>query len=361
MKHFLTFIILISSILFSLPRYSIQESSGCINCHINPTGSGMRNDYGSNVYSLDELSIRKWINTGDEDWDGYISDNIQIGGEFRIQSYDGQDKNRIFPMQIDLYSNIDINDNVDLFFKYGDESEFYAILKNIFNLSWIKVGKTMPNYGFKLDDHTSFIRGGNSGNTHIADNHNLDQGLLFDYMSGYKDPIIIESGLKFGKSVNFTFSVSSGLRDVSDEELINFTSNINYINKLDFGSFLFGTSFMKEHDFTMAGLYGGFSRGKMTFSYEIDKTQQWISDYESIASYAEIAYKPIQGIHVIAKYDYFDKDYDLQDGAVSRYSLGMNVFPYNILEIKFQMRHYLVETLDLDLDTEYLIQFHTWF
>jgi len=58
---------------------------------------------------------------------------------------------------------------------------------------------------------------------------------LFDYMSGYKDPIIIESGLKFGKSVNFTFSLSSGLRDVSDEELINFTSNINYINKLDFG------------------------------------------------------------------------------------------------------------------------------
>ena len=29
--------------------------------------------------------------------------------------------------------------------------------------------------------------------------------------------------------------------------------------------------------------------------------------------------------------------------------------------VKFQMRHYLVETLDLDLDTEYLIQFHTWF
>ena len=71
------------SALFSLPIYSLQQATNCISCHVNPTGGGMRNDYGSNVYSLDELPLERWIEKGDEDWDGYISDHFQIGGDFR--------------------------------------------------------------------------------------------------------------------------------------------------------------------------------------------------------------------------------------------------------------------------------------
>ncbi len=90
MNMIFIFLLIFISTLFSLPNYSIQESSGCINCHVNPTGGGMRNDYGSNIYTLDDLSIRKWIKNDEKKFDGFIKDNIQIGGEFRIQSYDGQ-------------------------------------------------------------------------------------------------------------------------------------------------------------------------------------------------------------------------------------------------------------------------------
>ena len=57
MKLFIFFIFLNS--LFSLPRFSLEESASCMSCHINPTGGAMRNDYGSNVYTLDELTVRK--------------------------------------------------------------------------------------------------------------------------------------------------------------------------------------------------------------------------------------------------------------------------------------------------------------
>ena len=63
MKLIVLFFLLNS--LFSLPRFSLEESSSCMSCHINPTGGSMRNDYGSNVYTLDELTIRKWIPKGD--------------------------------------------------------------------------------------------------------------------------------------------------------------------------------------------------------------------------------------------------------------------------------------------------------
>ena len=349
--------LLFTSILFSLPSYSIEEGSGCINCHVNPTGGGMRNDYGSNIYSLDELSIRKWIKNNEKEFDGFIKDNIQIGGEFRIQSYDGQKESSIFPMQIDLYSNIEFNNDVSIFMKYGSEIELYVLLDNLFKSDWIKIGKTMSNYGLRLDDHTSFIRGGNSSKTYVSSGL-VDEGLIFDYAGSYEDPNLIEIGAKINKNINLTSSVSTGILDHNKE---NITISVSYKNKIGFGSVLFGTSFMKEDDLKMIGLFGGISKGKLTFSCEIDRVNNWIINYESIASYFEMMYKPIQGVYIIAKYDYFDKNSNLLDGSVDRYSFGVNVFPSNMLEIKFQLREYKLYSIDFDTDTEYLVQLHTWF
>ena len=105
------YLLLIISIntLFALPRFALEQGSSCVNCHVNPTGSGMRNDHGTNVYNLDELTIRKWISKGNEDWDGSITDHIQIGGEFRILSFEGNSESATFPMQADIYTKVDIN------------------------------------------------------------------------------------------------------------------------------------------------------------------------------------------------------------------------------------------------------------
>ena len=35
------------------------------------------------------------------------------------------------------------------------------IFNDILKKGWLKIGQSKPNYGLKLDDHTSFIRGGN--------------------------------------------------------------------------------------------------------------------------------------------------------------------------------------------------------
>ena len=53
MKIAILFLIL--NCLYGLPRFSLEQGSQCIICNINPTGGGMRNDHGSNVFSLDEL------------------------------------------------------------------------------------------------------------------------------------------------------------------------------------------------------------------------------------------------------------------------------------------------------------------
>lgn len=355
MRALLSLLVFISVIL-GLPNYAVEQNSNCINCHVNPTGGLMRNDYGSNIYSLDELSIRKWINE-DKEFDGFISDNIQIGGEFRIQSYTGQESNSVFPMQIDLYSNVEFENNISLFMKYGAKQELYLLLDGYNNVDWIKIGKTIPDYGLKLDDHTSFIRGGNSLNTFIYSG-SIDQGLIFDYAAEYNDPILIEMGLKINKNISLTSSISNGI--VSDNEN-NITISIKSKSSSLYGNLLFGSSLMKEKDFKMLGVFGGFSKNKLTLSFEFDKAYNWIENYKSLASYMELIYKPIQGVHLTAKYDYFDKDISVLNGSTERYSIGFNFFPINMLELKFQIREYELFSIDTNINTEYLVQLHTWF
>ena len=355
MVNLILFIIPLS-LIFSLPSYAIEQNSNCINCHINPTGGLMRNDYGSNIYSLDELSIRKWI-TEDKKFDGFISDNIQIGGEFRIQSYKGRKSTSIFPMQIDLYSNVDFDNNISLFLKYGAKQELYLLLDDYNNVDWIKIGKTIPDYGLKLDDHTSFIRGGNSSNTFVYSG-SIDQGLIFDYAAEYDDPILIEMGLKINKNISLTSSISNGI--VNDNEN-NITISIKSKSSSIYGNLLFGSSLMKEKDFKMLGIFGGFAKNKLTLSFEFDKAYNWIENFKSMATYMELIYKPIQGVHLTAKYDYFDKDISVLDGSTERYSFGVNFFPINMLELKFQIREYELFSIDTNINTEYLVQLHTWF
>ena len=348
--------ILIFSVLYSLPSYSIQENSGCINCHVNPTGGVMRNDYGSNIYSFDELSIRKWITKDDKEFDGFITDNIQIGGEFRIQSYDKEVEQSVFPMQIDFFANIEFNNYSSLFVKYGVDSELYFLFNDMLNIDWIKVGKTTPDYGLKIDDHTSFIRGGNSSKTYVYSG-SIDEGLVFDYANTYRDPFLIQFSSKL-KKVNIVSSLGSGIIDNGNT---NLAINLIYRNNLDFGPMMFGASFMKEEQFNMYGVYGGISKGKITISSELDFANNWISNYTSMAGYYEFLYVPIQGVHLTAKYDYFDKNFDISDGAVERYSFGVNFFPINLVEIKFQLREYNLHSISFKPNTEYLVQLHTWF
>ena len=134
-SYYINFLILLH-IIFPLPRYALQEVTNCISCHVNPSGGGMRNDYGSNVYSLDELPLERWMAKGDEDWDGTITDHIQLGGDFRIQLFDDGIETSVFPMQADLYANINTNKNASLYIKMdlsGQLHNEYFVLFNVLN------------------------------------------------------------------------------------------------------------------------------------------------------------------------------------------------------------------------------------
>ena len=161
--------------------------------------------------------------------------------------------------------------------------------------------------------------------------------------------------------LQWTSSISTSV--ISGEELNNLTTQFNYFGSIiDQVTYMTGFNYMQEDNFTMLGVSGGISYASLTWTFEADQAENWIDENTSLALYDEIAWEVIQGIQFIGKYDFFDPNINLQNGAVSRYTLGVEIYPLNIMEIKLQTR---LNQVDLDNtntpDPEYLIQTHFWF
>ena len=232
------------------------------------------------------------------------------------------------------------------------------------------MGQSSPNYGLMVDDHTAFIKSGNRTALYGL-NHNLDRGFRDIFNPESKKPLIFEWGMNLPNGLLMTVDLFQDI-DNQYSRLVNYAATLNYIKDFNNGSLMFGSSLMDQQDISLCGIFGGFSISNVTMTFEIDKAENLFTIGEdeeaysttSIASYAQFVYKPIQGLHLISKYDYFDFDYDFKTGAIGRYTFGIELYPLNILEIKAQTRKYeVINAPDNfpDLVSEYLIQIHTWF
>lgn len=381
MKHlsyiysFICILIVSLSISFALPRFSVINGASCIVCHVNPTGSGLRNSHGNDVVALEELPLKRWLDKGNEDWDGYITDNIQIGGDFRLQTiqYDNTDSTRkmaIFPMQAEIYTHVTLNSHAGIYAKIGipkkgeeANTEYWAIINDLPYNVWLRLGKSLPNYGLRVDDHTSFIRGGNTNKTLLGLHSNVE-GLLFTPSIYLAPPSIIELGVPISNALEWTGSISTSLIGSSnDNELTNITSQLMYLGTIQENmKYMASVSYMNEHTMSMIGISGGITYRNLTWTFEIDQASNWIDNYTSIASYNEIVWEVIQGFHLIGKYDFFDPKTELQDGAINRFTVGAEIYPLNILEIKLQTRFNQIDMENsIQKNPEYLLQTHLYF
>jgi hypothetical protein len=282
-------------------------------------------------------------------------------------------------MQADIYFHLKLNNNAGIFTKIGVRgkstlsTEYWALLSNLPQNAWVRVGRTLPNYGLRVDDHTSFIRGGNINKTgYLWDDLNNDgkfvklsaynkEGLIFGPL--LNPPAILELGVPMFGGLQWTTSISTSIVNSNSEELNNLTTQFNYTGSInDNIAYMGGFSYMREDNFNMLGISGGISFSDFTWTFEADQAKNWINGNTSLALYDEIAWEIIQGVHLIGKYDFFDPKTDWKTGSISRYTFGAEIYPLNIMEIKLQARfNQLDQDNSTTPDPEYLIQTHFWF
>jgi hypothetical protein len=330
----------------ALPRFALQTGAKCQSCHVNPAGGAMRQTFGMQ-YGRDRLPLEA---TSDEvqmeDLTNLISNVLGVGADFRTLYYYRQDtsaeasnRNSFVQMQADFYLNFRVAKKVGLFFKKGIYSPFEVF--GLFNVlpakGHLKVGKFVPNYGTRIDDHTAYIRSATGfGPTQSPE------------LTG------IEAGVAPG-----AFTVMGGVYNSLDGSTVNTKAFLGRAEALfGLGKEIFvnmgGNIFSKKTDaLTTEDLYGGFGGigvGPLSVFGEVDWIRQKPGEAATtgFVTYVEADYGLIQGVDLKAAYDFYDPDIDVKNGAQSRYSVGVEVFPLAGVEVRLLYRFVVEDPVNID-------------
>jgi hypothetical protein len=317
----------------ALPRFAARTGAKCQSCHVNPTGGGLRQNYGFN-YGRDELPVPTWSQDlgMDDALSPLLMNILQVGADLRTLYY-WQDSpsgssNAFWQMQGDLYLNLRLGKKVSIYLDKGLYSGFEAFgLLNILPANGhIKVGKFLPGYGVRMDDHRLYTRTvtGFSPETGRAERTGLEVGFAPGSFSVLAGLFNSSDGFGISSSKKSFLGRVDGLFEVGEEVHLGLGANV----------------FTRESD---AGkktlLYGGQGMagwGDLAVVGEVD----WVKDDSlgvertGLVWFAEVNYVVTPGVDLKVILDYYDPDVDLQSGSMMRYSFGLEFFPLAGVEVR---------------------------
>ncbi len=395
MRHtfwILTVTVAITQFSTALPRFALMTGAKCASCHVNPTGGQMRTDYGS-TFSTDVLPLRA---SRDEDFtfSGKLNDNISLGGDYRSQFIWDQfsAKTSFQSMTTAIYGAVKISKKFSFYFKqdivngsyngvYGglyNGTEAYGLAKPVSNW-YLKGGLFLPDYGWRIDDHTAYTRGGDLGFTGAGYHQSLP------FIPNYKD-----LGVEVGGYIE-NFFVSAGVFNGTGHlSPIDFSKDKAIAAKLEYASTIsganvrLGASGYAFGDFKMGGFTAGFSPDSCLAVYgEIDWTKNRyaylfdttfnvnyigiVPNVYTMASFVEADLRLMDGLWFTGRYDMYDPSQGLSDddsapgtNSVQRVTLGLEFFPYSFVEVRPQFRFTLEKPSVSDNNIGF-VQMHFWF
>jgi hypothetical protein len=347
----------------ALPRFAALTGSKCQSCHVNPSGGGMRNTFGAQ-FGRQELPVPQWSeDTGVEDLTKLLPSFLGIGADFRTlyfvrqvpDSLNGVARvdNEFWQMQGDIYFNFRITKRVNLYFNKGLYSGFeaYGLLRILPLSGQIKIGKFLPNYGLRLDDHTAFIRT-YTGFSPEAGRPELT-GMEAYVMPG---PLSISAGMYnatdgfggTGSSAKAYLGRAEGMFDIGESKSLGVGVNV----------------FRRNHPTgatTLYGCLGSVGLGRFTVVGEGDlmKVENSMGSRTGILLYGEATYGLIDGLDLKVAYDFYDPDKDYKTGYTSRYSFGAEFFPFSGVQVMPIYRVIVEDPTDVK-NNEFHFLFHIY-
>ncbi len=366
--YFVFLCLVLSNVSDALPRFSTRQGAKCQSCHINPTGKGMRSTFGA-TYGREELPMPTFKEQTDiEDFSPSLSDFFTLGYDFRSLFFTEQstNTNNFFQMQGDLYLDLRLNKKVRIYVDKGLYTGFevFGLAKVLPLDGYIKVGKFIPAYGTKIDDHNAYIRGGPYSVAPTT-------GLRFSQRSE-------DTGLEVGFAPSiFTFNIgvfnglpgkNSGAPDINKGKVVSLRGEATI--QSDLFNVNIGGSFYNDpnndlNDVRKAQFYGPFIGitffKTLTYNGEIDYVNTWNTGKQisALATYSELNYALFEGVDLKVGYEFFDPNTNLKTGIYKRFTVGAELFPLSGVEIRPLYRINKEEPNDSKND-EYQLMLHLY-
>lgn len=150
------------------PYLAVQEGFKCNACHVNPTGGGLRNAFGT-IYTKALLPASTLDETLDG-WTGRLMDAVRVGGDLRAEWSDSRVPNSpsqqqfaleqfrvyaeltVIPNRLGIYVDEQVapnsSQNMEAYVRYGNQNQGI----------YFKGGQFYLPFGWRLQDQTAFIR-----------------------------------------------------------------------------------------------------------------------------------------------------------------------------------------------------------
>ncbi|MEE9161544.1 MAG: hypothetical protein V3U35_01115 [Candidatus Neomarinimicrobiota bacterium] len=358
-------------------KFALASGASCNLCHVSPLGGGMRNSYGFEEVILGDLtregarqSIAKGFTTG-------IGKFLRWGIDARLQGFRyGTSSARpealsgIFPMQATAYVHVSTGEALDFYiahFLLQRETEYWVRLARESEAAYVRVGRFRPAYGIRLDDHTSYIRGGNTGGLIVRELDAFRQGLPFG--PRFHGGGTVEGGLYLGAVYLAAHAGSPSLLSspvgfaklatAKDAQLGLRLEVMQFLGRV---TLMAGGSYLREREPILRGVFGGLNWRGLTLLGEVD----WVDGWEaggatSQAVYGELDLQVRQGWRLFVKVDDFDANTAAgqENDTLRRWTLGGEFFVRPLVELKPQIRYNEAAPLE-DAGLNLLLQLHVF-
>jgi hypothetical protein len=349
----------------ALPRFASRTGARCQSCHVNPSGGGMRQTFGVQ-YGREELPVPTWSqDLGIEEFTTKLSETVSIGADVRTLYYyqqvpdtgtavAGANQNAFWQMQGDVYLNLRLARNVQVYLDKGlyGGFEVFGLVKVLPEDGYIKVGKFVPNYGLKLDDHRAYVR----------------QYTGFSQEFGRPERTGGEVGISPGP-----VTVTAGFYNAADGFGAGTGNQKSVLGRVEgmfrtgeemsvgVGGNIFTSKSASGVRTTLLGGFGLYSYQDLTLLGEADliRTKTGGFTTSGMVLTLEAGYVVTPGLDLKVGYDFYDPDVDILSGAVSRYSLGLEFFPISGVEVRPVYRIVKDEPDEISNDEfQFLIHFY---
>ena len=381
------------------PYLAVRYGYKCSQCHVNPSGGGKRNRFGT-IFSQAELPrftlsadrLRRFAgldprsgaseedDAGDEDdgaeadfagfddgrlfrssfWSGYVSPYVSLGGDVRVTHRTifsnalDTTSNTLDLTEGNLYATLEFFD--EAFLLYLDETiapggaasrEAFALLRGPWS-SYVKAGRMMLPFGIRVQDDAAFIR----------------EVTGFNY--GVQD-LGVEVGMEPGP-FSLHLAVSNGTQGSSDDNKDKQVSALAAFVQRHWRIGTHGT--WNNTPLAKRVAYGAFTGihfGRFSVLGEVDHIIDALdvaateSTIHQLLLYGAVNYHLTRGVNLKVSYDFADPTTRPGD-RFTRVSGGVEYFPFQFVQLRSFLR-FRDETETSPRDDELTLEFeiHVFF
>jgi hypothetical protein len=316
------------------PYLAVQLGLKCGQCHVNPTGGGLRTIFGD-VFAQTVLPAQH-LDTGADNWTGQVGQYLRVGGDLRFDASVTQAPHTSSVQQFALdQTRVYLEANVipDRLLAYVDEQvapggalnrEAYVMFWSAAHDWYLKAGQMYLPFGLRLQDQTAFILTASGINMTTP-----DQGVEFGWERGSWDAqFAVSNGTAGGAVKSDGKQFSSQLIYVQPVWRLGLAANFNDQSGGSKSSY---------------GLFGGLRTGPISWLAQAELVNDESvpnGQGRQLAALVEANWLITRGNNLKITEEFLNPDRAVPNGERTRWSLVYELSPIQFVQIRTGLRYY---------------------